>query len=92
MEAWVRPGPLGVKGWGCRLRWSIGAMKLGSMRVRVPCGTWGKLGVARYVPYSIAWLAPGEFGFWVALGGADQRDFVSFHPAVPQYGLYLIRF
>lgn len=88
--------PLGIKGWGggcCRLRWSIiGYMKLGSMRARVPCGTWDRLRVARVVPYSMASLSPGEFGFRVASGGAGQHHFISFRPAIPGYGLYLVWF
>lgn len=43
------------------------------------------------VPYTVTLFAPGEFGFWVATGRADQPDFVSFSPAALCLGLNLLR-
>lgn len=55
------------------------------------CNTWMSergLRVERKVPYAAPQLAPAEFGLWMAAGGADERDFISFPPAAVCLGLY----
>lgn len=84
VETWGRPVQ-GSEGRGAGTGGTAGPREA---RGRVPHG--GRKGLGRTVPYTAAWLAPGEFGLRVAAGGADELDLVSFGPAALTLGLQLL--